>query len=102
MQHLSAKEDSMQKPCWLFNSGTLFAGLLMLLFLGACADVTVTCPPAGGVARMVQNDDGTGGCPTPTPWANQPATGFVGIGGTSPVPYVPPSNTWTCNGTGVK
>jgi hypothetical protein len=95
----------MQKQCWLFYSGTLFVGLLMLLLLGACAEVKVTCTQAAGAARMVQNDDGTGGCPPPTPWANQPATGFVGLPlppGPSPVPYVSAPNTWTCDSTGVK
>jgi hypothetical protein len=47
---------------------------------------------------MVQIDDGTGGC-NPTNWANQSATGFVGIGGTSPVPSTP---VYTCDGTSVK
>lgn len=47
----------MQKQYWLVNSGTLFAGLLMLLLLGACAQVTVTCPPAGGIV-----DGPPGGC----------------------------------------
>jgi hypothetical protein len=91
-------EDSMKKQCWLLNSGTLFAGLLMLLLLGACAEVKVTCPPAGVGAG--DGDDDTGGCTTPfVPWQNGSATGFWNTVTKVKNPATPPLSCSTAGST---
>jgi len=68
-------EDTMQKP--VFSLGSLFAGLMMLLLLGACAEVKVTCPPAGGGGVCDTDECPPGGCNQPyVPWPNGSPVGF--------------------------
>lgn len=83
----------MQKP--MFNLGTFFAGLLMLLLLGACADVKVTCPPAGGGGGECTGEDcPPGGCIQPfVPYVNGNAAGFKN---TVTKALIPTPTTITC------
>ena len=65
----------MQKP--MINLGTLFVGLFMLLLLGSCAKVNVTCPPAGGGGGCDGEDCTVGGCNQPfVSYQNGNAAGF--------------------------
>src|SRR5262245_51870759 len=50
----------MKKSSLFRLSGALFSGLIMVLWLGACAEVKVSCPPAGG-----GGGGETGGCNPP-------------------------------------
>jgi hypothetical protein len=66
----------MKKPRWFLYSGRFFVALIMLLLLGACAKVKVTCPPGGGGAGGGGDSGDIGGCNPPVAWQNQSADGF--------------------------
>jgi hypothetical protein len=78
-----------RKTVLRFGAGPFVAGLFMIVFLAACAQVTVECPPAGGARGP---DDGPAGCRPPVSYSSD-AFGFYNIETRSNIT----DHTHTCN-----